>query len=81
MSHKSKVPADPKTAERMERMEKHDHRVEHFFRRVLHVIERIVAALSIIALLTMKPDGAHFDSPACREFGKRYFEQYRLLTK
>ena len=51
MSHKSKVPADPKTAERMERMEKHDHRVEHFFRRVLHVIERIVAALSIIALL------------------------------
>ncbi len=31
--------------------------------------------------LTMKPDGAHFDSPACREFGKRYFEQYRALTE
>ena len=29
--------------------------------------------------LTMKPDGAHFDSPACREFGKRYFEQYLLV--
>lgn len=26
--------------------------------------------------LTMKPDGAHFDSPACREFGQRYFEKY-----
>lgn len=26
--------------------------------------------------LTMKPDGAHFDSPACREFGGRYFEKY-----
>lgn len=31
--------------------------------------------------LTMKPDGAHFDSPACREFGKRYFDAYRSLTK
>ena len=29
--------------------------------------------------LTMKPDGAHFDSPACREFGKRYFEAYQKL--
>ena len=29
--------------------------------------------------LTMKPDGAHFDSPACREFGKRYFDCYRSL--
>ena len=29
--------------------------------------------------LTMKADGAHFDSPACREFGKRYFEAYRNL--
>ena len=26
--------------------------------------------------LTMKADGAHFDSPACREFGNRYFEAY-----
>ena len=31
--------------------------------------------------LTMKPDGVHFDSPACREFGKRYFEQYLLLNR
>lgn len=31
--------------------------------------------------LTMKPDGAHFDSPACREFGKRYFAQYLTLTE
>lgn len=29
--------------------------------------------------LTMKPDGAHFDSEACREFGKRYFSQYLSL--
>lgn len=31
--------------------------------------------------LTMKPDGAHFDSPACREFGQRYFAAYRGLIK
>lgn len=29
--------------------------------------------------LTMKPDGLHFDSPACREFGKRYFAKYLEL--
>ena len=28
--------------------------------------------------LTMKPDGAHFDSESCREFGKRYF---RAMTE
>ena len=26
--------------------------------------------------LTMKPDGLHFDSEACREFGNRYFAAY-----
>lgn len=26
--------------------------------------------------LTMKPDGAHFDSASCRELGKRYFERF-----
>lgn len=30
--------------------------------------------------LSMKPDGAHFDSASCREFGKRYFQQYLALT-
>jgi len=51
MSHKTKDPLDPKTAARMEKLEKHDHRVEHIFRRILHLIERVVAALTIIALL------------------------------
>ena len=31
--------------------------------------------------LTLKTDGLHFDSAACREFGKRYFEAYRSLIK
>jgi len=29
--------------------------------------------------LTLKPDGVHFDSPACREFGHRYFAKYLEL--
>ena len=40
-----------KQQQRMERLEKHDHRVEHIFRRILHFLERVVAALTIIALV------------------------------
>ena len=36
-------------------------------------------AIASSAGLSMKADGAHFDSPACREFGKRYFEAYQTL--
>ena len=42
---------DPKLKERMEKLDKHDHRVEHIFRRILHNIERIIAAITIIVLL------------------------------
>lgn len=51
MSHKTKESLDPKNAARMERMEKHDHKVEHIFRRILHFLERVVAALTLIALV------------------------------
>lgn len=40
-----------KQQQRMERLEKHDHRVEHIFRRILHFLERVVAALTIVALV------------------------------
>lgn len=51
MSHNTKQPLDPKMAARMEKLEKHDHRVEHIFRRILHFLERVVAAFSLIALV------------------------------
>ena len=38
-----------------------------------------LCAIAYSENLTMKPDGAHFDSPACREFGKRYFDAYHTL--
>ena len=51
MSHKQKQHPDERTSARIEKLEKHDHRVEHIFRRILHVLERIVASLSLIALV------------------------------
>lgn len=51
MSKPYKEPADPKAKEKLERLEKHDHKVEHIFRRILHTLERTVAAITLIALL------------------------------
>jgi len=51
MSNHSKAPADPKLEERMAKQEKHDHRVEHVFRRILHFIERAIAAITILVLI------------------------------
>ena len=49
--HHTKHHHDSKMAERMERQEKRDHRVEHIFRRILHFLERVVAALTLIVLV------------------------------
>ena len=46
-----KAPLDPKMKERIEKQEKHDHRVEHVFRRILHFIERFIAAVTILVLV------------------------------
>ena len=51
MSTKPNTPVDPKLQERLQKQEKHDHRVEHIFRRVLHFIERVIAAVTLIVLL------------------------------
>ena len=42
---------DPQHQQRMERIEHRDHRVEHVFRRILHFLERVVASLTILALV------------------------------
>jgi len=51
MSIQNKQPLDPKAKERLARQEKHDHRVEHIFRRILHTIERVIAVFILLALL------------------------------
>ena len=49
--HHHHVQDDPKFAARVAKQEKRDHRVEHVFRRILHFIERCIAALTIIVLV------------------------------
>ena len=47
----TKVPQDEKQSVRQAKLEKHDHVVEHIFRRILHFIERIVATITLIVLV------------------------------
>ena len=49
--HHNKYHNDPKYRDHMEKLEKRDHRVEHIFRRILHLVERIIAVITIVALL------------------------------
>ena len=42
---------DPKMQAIIERTARRDHRVDAIFRRVLHIIERIIAIIAIVALL------------------------------
>ena len=52
MSH-NQIPQfdDPYLQKYFEKAAKRDHRSEHIFRRVLHVIERFIAAITILALM------------------------------
>ena len=52
MSHKPTHQFDdPYLQVYLEKAAKRDHRSEHIFRRVLHVIERFIAAITIMALM------------------------------
>lgn len=51
MSSYQRQDLDSQTQEKLARMEKRDSRVEHIFRRILHLLEQVVAALSILALV------------------------------
>ena len=42
---------DPYLQKYFEKAAKRDHRSEHIFRRVLHVIERFIAAITLLALM------------------------------
>ena len=42
---------DPHLQAYLKKVAKRDHRTEHIFRRILHVIERFIAAITLLALL------------------------------
>ena len=51
MHSKNNVKLDPRDEARLAKLEKHDHRVEHVFRRILHTLERIIAAITLVVLV------------------------------
>ena len=51
MSHHVPHSTDPKVQAHIEKLAKRDRRVEHIFCRALHVMEQIIAAITVIALL------------------------------
>ena len=51
MSHHAPHSDDPKVQAYIEKITKRDRRVEHMFRRVLHVLEEIIAGITVVALL------------------------------
>ena len=51
MSHQLPQIDDPHLQKYLEKMAKRDRRSEHLFRRVLHIIERFIAGITIMALL------------------------------
>ena len=51
MSHQIPHSDDPKIQAYIEKTVRRDRRIEHYFRRALHLIERFIAAITIIALL------------------------------
>ncbi len=51
MSTSKKVPHDPALQAHIQKQEKHDHRLEHIFRRILHWIERGIAVITILVLI------------------------------
>lgn len=51
MSHHAPRSDDPKVQAYIEKVTRRDRRIEHLFRRALHVMEQFIAAITVIALL------------------------------
>ena len=51
MSHQLPQIDDPHLQKYLEKAAKREHRSEHLFRRILHIIERFIAFITILALL------------------------------
>ena len=50
--HHTPHPVDPEVQAKLDKIAKRDHAVDHIFRRALHFIERVIAVITIVALLT-----------------------------
>jgi len=51
MSHRVPRSDDPKVQAYIDKITRRDRHIEHLFRRLLHILEQIIAAITILALL------------------------------
>ena len=51
MSHDYIKSNDPKVQAHIERLERRDRRIEHLFRRCLHLLEQLIAGITLVVLI------------------------------
>ena len=72
---------DPRIQAYLDKIYKRDRRVEHYFRRVLHIIERFIAAITILALLgSLGIELMHMFSAGSEYFADVNHMLHNLLT-
>ena len=81
MSHHHHKSDDPKVQAYLDKVAKRDHHTEHVFRRILHVIERIIATITILALLgALGLEVYHMISSGASYFEDVHHMLHNLLT-
>ena len=72
---------DPKVQAYFEKLIRRDRRTEHFFRRILHVLERFIAAITLIALVgALGLEIVHMFSSGSEYFANVNHMLHNLLT-
>ncbi|MBQ2926950.1 MAG: hypothetical protein IJD98_00090 [Oscillospiraceae bacterium] len=72
---------DPQIQAYFEKIAKRDNRVEHIFRRILHLIERFIAIITILALLgSLAVEIRHMISAGSEYFAEVNHMLHNLLT-
>ena len=72
---------DPKVQAYFEKLIRRDRRTEHFFRRILHVLERFIAAITLIALVgALGLEIMHMFSSGSEYFANVNHMLHNLLT-
>ena len=81
MHHHTPHSDDPKIQAYLDKIARRDHRIDSIFRRALHVIERFIAILTILALLgALGIEMHHMFTSGSEYFADVYLMLHNLLT-
>ena len=81
MSHRVPHSDDPKVQAYIDKLVRRDRHTEHLFRRVLHVLERFIAAIAILALMgALGLEIVHMFSSGSEYFADVNHMLHNLLT-